>query len=85
MNIFETIDARRITPSTEVQAHQFLFKWNDIPCFARGELVALTGKAKSGKTYVCSLLMALAVKSQIMEFSFQHSFQAEMAWSSHLE
>ena len=66
MNIFETIDARRITPSTEVQAHQFLFKWNDIPCFARGELVALTGKAKSGKTYVCSLLMALAVKPQIM-------------------
>ena len=66
MNIFDTIDARRITPSTEVQAHQFLFKWNDIPCFARGELVALTGKAKSGKTYVCSLLMALAVKQQIM-------------------
>lgn len=66
MNIFETIDARRITPSTEVQAHQFLFKWNDIPCFARGELVALTGKAKSGKTYVCSLLMALAIKPQIM-------------------
>lgn len=66
MNIFETIDARRITPSTEVQAHQFLFKWNDIPCFARGELVALTGKAKSGKTYVCSLLMALAVKQQLM-------------------
>ena len=66
MNIFDTIDARRITPSTEVQPHQFLFRWNDRPCFARGELVALTGKAKSGKTYVCSLLMALAVKPQIM-------------------
>ena len=66
MNIFETIHARRITPSTEVQPHQFLFRWNDLPCFARGELVALTGKAKSGKTYVCSLLMALAVKPQIM-------------------
>lgn len=65
-NIFETIDARRITPSTEVQPHQFLFTWNDIPCFARGELVALTGKAKSGKTYVCSILMALAVKRQLM-------------------
>ena len=65
-NIFETIDARRITPSSEVQAHQFLFRWLDRPCFARGELVALTGKAKSGKTYVCSLLMALAVKQQIM-------------------
>lgn len=33
MDIFETIDARRITPSTEVQAHQFLFKWNDILSF----------------------------------------------------
>lgn len=66
MNIFETIDARRITPSTEVQPHQFLFTWNDIPCFARGELVALTGKAKSGKTYVCSILMALAVKRQLL-------------------
>lgn len=66
MNILETIHARRITPSTEVQPHQFLFTWNDQPCFARGELVALTGKAKSGKTYVCSLLMALAVKPQIM-------------------
>lgn len=65
-HIFETIDARRITPSTEVTPHQFLFRWNDRPCFARGELVALTGKAKSGKTYVCSLLMALAVNPQIM-------------------
>lgn len=65
-SIFETIEARRITPSTEVQPHQFLFTWNDRPCFARGELVALTGKAKSGKTYVCSLLMALAIKPQIM-------------------
>ena len=36
------------------------------PCFARGELVALTGKAKSGKTYVCSLLMALAIKQHLM-------------------
>ena len=64
--ILETIEARRITPSTEVEPHQFLFTWNDRPCFARGELVALTGKAKSGKTYVCSLLMALAIKPQIM-------------------
>lgn len=64
--IIETIEARRITPSTNVRPHQFLFSWNDQPCFARGELVALTGKAKSGKTYVCSLLMVLAVKTQIM-------------------
>ena len=66
MNTFETLVARRILPSTAIQPHQFLFSWDDKPCFARGELVALTGKAKSGKTYVCSLLMALAIRQQIM-------------------
>ena len=66
MTLFEKLDTRRILPSTAVTPHQFLFQWNDLPCFARGELVALTGKAKSGKTYVCSILMALAIKRQIM-------------------
>lgn len=66
MKVFEILDARRILPSTEIAPHEFLFEWNGKPCFARGELVALTGKAKSGKTYVCSLLMALAMKEQIM-------------------
>lgn len=80
MNIFETIDARRITPSTEVRPHQFLFKWNDIPCFARGELVALTGKAKSGKTYVCSILMALAVKRQLMGIERLQDEPMKVVW-----
>lgn len=66
MNTFELLDARRILASTEVTPHKFLFEWNGKPCFARGELVALTGKAKSGKTYVCSLLMALAIKQELM-------------------
>ena len=59
---------RRITSQTRVQPHEFLYQWQGKPCFARGELVALTGKAKSGKTYVCSLLMALAERSSIMGF-----------------
>ena len=80
MTIFETIDARRITPSTEVRPHQFLFKWNDIPCFARGELVALTGKAKSGKTYVCSILMALAVKRQLMGLQRLQDEPMKVVW-----
>lgn len=63
---YEEIEARRIKPDSQVPKHEFLYRWGDKPCFARGELVALTGKAKSGKTYVCSLLMALAVKPQIM-------------------
>lgn len=66
MSAFNILESRRILPSTEVTPHQFLFSWDDKPCFARGELVALTGKAKSGKTYVCSILMALAHKRQLM-------------------
>ena len=64
MEMFETnIDRlmkQRILPSSDIPPHDFLFTWNDIPCFARGELVAVTGKAKSGKTYLNSILMAVA-------------------------
>ena len=51
---------QRILPSSDIPPHDFLFTWHDIPCFARGELVAVTGKAKSGKTYLNSILMAVA-------------------------
>jgi hypothetical protein len=77
---FEMLAQRRILPSTEIQPHQFLFSWNNLPCFARGELVALTGKAKSGKTYVCSILMALAVKQQIMGIRRQQDEPLRVVW-----
>ena len=80
MDILNTIDARRILPSTEITPHQFLFTWNEIPCFARGELVALTGKAKSGKTYVCSILMALAVKRQLMGLKRIQNEPMKVVW-----
>ena len=56
----ERLEQRRITSTTEVTPHRFLYQWDSKPCFARGELVALTGKAKSGKTFFASVLMALA-------------------------
>jgi len=58
MSIIDQLAMLRITASSEIPPHEFLFEWNDIPCFAKGELVAVTGKAKSGKTYLNSLLMA---------------------------
>ena len=57
---FDRLQKQRILPSSEIPPHEFLFTWHDIPCFARGELVAVTGKAKSGKTYLNSVLMAAA-------------------------
>lgn len=76
----EEILARRITPNTEVPQHDFLFRWGNQPCFARGELVALTGKAKSGKTFVCSILMALGVCPQLMGLSRLHHEPLRVVW-----
>jgi hypothetical protein len=77
---YEEILSRRITPDTHISSHDFLFRWDDRPCFARGELVALTGKAKSGKTFVCSLLMALAIRPQIMGISRLHDEPLRVVW-----
>ena len=60
LSIIEQLEKLRITSGSEIPPHEFLYTWNGVPCYARGELVAVTGKAKSGKTYLNSLLMAAA-------------------------
>ena len=77
---YEEIRARRITPDTTVPQHDFLFRWGNQPCYARGELVALTGKAKSGKTFVCSILMALGIRPQLMGLSRLHDEPLRVVW-----
>lgn len=42
----ERLERRRITPDTELPKMDFLFLLFHKPCFPRGELVALSGKAK---------------------------------------
>ena len=48
------LEACEITPDKQLPKRDFLFTMFGKPCFARGELVAVTGKSKSGKTYFCS-------------------------------
>ena len=60
------LEERRITPTKELPKMEFLFRLFHKPCFPRGELVALSGKAKSGKTFVSSILMALSFRSQVL-------------------
>lgn len=57
---------RRITPQTILPPMEFLFRLAGKPCFARGELTGLSGKAKSGKTFVSSILMALCFRSELL-------------------
>lgn len=58
LTVLEQLEQCKITRSSDIRPHEFLFSWQDTPCFPRGELVAITGKAKSGKTYLNSILMA---------------------------
>ena len=53
------LEQLRITPEKQLKPMEFLFRLFGKPCFPRRELVAITGKAKSGKTFVTSMLMAV--------------------------
>ena len=64
--LLSVLEERRITPDKELPRMEFLFRLFHKPCFPRGELVALSGKAKSGKTFVCSILMALCFRNQVL-------------------
>ena len=56
----------RITPETALPPMQPLFRMFDVPCFYRGELVADCGKAKSGKTFFLSILMAACLTEKAL-------------------
>ncbi len=58
----------RITADKELPPMEFLLKLFDVPCCPRGELVAFTGKAKSGKTFVMSMIMAAASAAEALAF-----------------
>ena len=59
-----TLQNLRITTGMDLPPVQFLFRMLDKPCFPRGEVVTVTGKAKSGKTFFLSLLMAACTAEQ---------------------
>ena len=62
----ELLAKSRVTPTTLLPPMEHLFLMYDIPCFYRGELVAVCGKAKSGKTLFLSIIMACCLKSRIL-------------------
>ena len=62
------LEKMRITPEKQLEPMEFLFRLFGRPCFPRRELVAITGKAKSGKTFVTSMLMACCQSRDVLEF-----------------
>ena len=67
-DLIEKLKKDRITVDKELPPMEFLLKLFDVPCCPRGELVAFTGKAKSGKTFVMSMMMAAAAASKVLAF-----------------
>ena len=57
----------RITPETDLPPMQPLLQMFGVPCFYRGEVVADGGKAKSGKTFLLSILMATCLSQKVLE------------------
>ena len=62
------LEQLRITPDKQLPKMDFLFQLFGHPCFPRRELVAVTGKAKSGKTFVTSMLIACCVIRDVLSF-----------------
>ena len=60
------LETLRITSEKTLKPMDFLFRLFGKPCFPRGELVAITGKAKSGKTFVTSMLMACCITQKVL-------------------
>ena len=74
------LEDRRLTPETELPPMQFLFRLFGKPCFPRGELVALTGKPKAGKTFVSSVLMSLCFSSQLLSMKRDDLSPLSVLW-----
>ena len=56
--LLSVLEQERIKTDMNMKPIEFLMRMMGKPCFPRGELVAVTGKAKSGKTFFTSMLMA---------------------------
>lgn len=62
----ELLAKYRVTPTTILPPMETLFRAYDVPCFYRGELVAVCGKAKSGKTLFLSMIMACCLTDRVL-------------------
>ena len=60
------LESCRVTSHMDLPPMEPLFRYNDVPCFYRGELHGIAGKAKSGKTFFTSVLMACCARSSIL-------------------
>lgn len=74
------LEQLRITTDRQLPPMNFMFTLHGTPCFPRGELVAITGKAKSGKTFVVSMLMACCMVQSVLAFRRESAEPLRLLW-----
>ena len=74
------LEEMRITPEKKLPKMDFLFRLFGMPCFPRRELVAITGKAKSGKTFVTSMLMTCCQVRDVLSFHREQESPLRVLW-----
>ena len=74
------LEKYRITPEKQLPKMDFLFRLFGKPCFPRRELVAITGKAKSGKTFVSSMLIACCQQRDVLSFHRECENPLRVLW-----
>ena len=74
------LEQLRITPEKQLPKMDFLFRLFGKPCFPRRELVAITGKAKSGKTFVTWMLMACCHVRDVLSFHRETEAPLRLLW-----
>lgn len=62
----ECLAKSRVTASTLLSPMEPLLRLYGVPCLYRGELVAVCGKAKSGKTLFLSMMMACCLSRKVL-------------------
>lgn len=76
----QSLMQHRITPTTALPPMEALFRIADVPCFYRGELVAVCGKAKSGKTLFLSILMASCLTNKMLALNRTAGEPLKVLW-----
>lgn len=71
---------RELTPDMQLPPMEFLMRLFGEPCFPRRELVAITGRAKSGKTFVMSIIMLMCMIDRLMQFEREGPQPLKVLW-----
>ena len=74
------LELRRITSDKVLPPMEFLFRLFGKPCFPRGELVGISGKPKSGKTFISSILMTLCFREEVLTMLRESPTPLRVLW-----